>query len=147
MKTPTPLSERERRRLLAIERLNDGFSAQDVADFLGVHLRTVFRWLARYQAHGHKGLRTVPHPPVKAKLDRRQESQVRRWLRRPATAFGFATELWTSKRLAALIWQRFGVSFNSNYLCAWLRRRRFSPQKPRRVPQERDEEEIARWLR
>jgi transposase len=146
MKTQTLTSERERRRLLAIQRLDDGYSADEVADFLGVHLRTVFRWLARYRAHGQRGLRTRPHPPVKTKLDRRQENQVLRWLRKPATTFGFPTELWTSKRLAALIQQRFGVSFNSNYLCTWLKRRRFSPQKPRRVPRERDEEEIARWL-
>jgi transposase len=133
--------------MLALARLRDGYSPEEVADFLGVHLRTVFRWLARYRAHGPRGLLTVPHPPVKTKLDRRQENQVLRWLRQPATAFGFPTELWTSKRVAALIRQRFGVSFNANYLCTWLRRRQFSPQKPRRVPRERDEEEIARWLR
>ena len=35
---------------------------------------------------------------------------------------------------------------NPKYLTVWLRRRGFTPQKPRRVPRQRDPEEIAAWL-
>jgi len=147
MITKTPIPRPASRRQLAVARLNDGYSPQEVAAFLDVHVRTVFRWLAAFRARGPQGLLTAPHPGPRPKLSRRQDAQVRRWLQKPASAFGFPTELWTSKRLASLIRQRFGVSFNANYLCTWLRRRRFSPQKPRRVPRERDDEEIDRWLR
>jgi transposase len=146
MVTKTPTPRPASRRQLAVERLNDGYGPQEVADFLGVHVRTVFRWLAAYRARGPRGLLTAVHHGPRPKLSRRQDAQVLRWLHKPATAFGFPTELWTSKRLAQLIKHRFGVSYNSNYLCTWLRRRRFSPQKPRRVPRERDDEDIDRWL-
>lgn len=33
------------------------------------------------------------------------------------------------------------------YLCAWLRARGLTPQKPQRVPRQRDPETIAAWLR
>jgi transposase len=34
----------------------------------------------------------------------------------------------------------------SRYLSAWLRDRGFTPQKPRRIPRQRDPEAIAAWL-
>jgi transposase len=146
MRPKLPIAELERRRRLAVARVQEGHSPQEVADFLGVHVRSVFRWLAAFRDQGRRGLRAIRHPGPEPKLTGRQEAQVRRWLRKPASDYGFPTELWTSKRLATLIQQRFGVAFNANYLCAWLRRRNFSPQKPRRVPRERDEEKVHAWL-
>jgi transposase len=147
MRPKLPIGELERRRRLAVERVHEGYTPQEVADFLGVHVRSVYTWLAAFRDRGARALDPIRHPGPKPKLNGRQEAQVRHWLRQPATHYGFPTELWTSKRLAAQIRQRLGVAFNSNYLCDWLRRRRFSPQKPRRLPRERDEEEIARWVR
>jgi transposase len=147
MRPKLPSAELERRRRLAVERVSEGHSPQEVADFLGVHVRSVFTWLAAYRARGPRGLDAIRHPGPTPRLTRRQEAQVLGWLRHPATRFGFPTELWTSKRLAALIHKRLGVAFNSNYLCHWLRRREHSPQKPRRVPRERNDDEIDRWLR
>ena len=38
------------------------------------------------------------------------------------------------------------LDLNSRYLSTWLRDRGFSPQKPQRVPRERDPEAVAAWL-
>jgi transposase len=59
---------------------------------------------------------------------------------------GFATELWSAPRLAQLIEREFGIRFHPDYLSTWLRRRGYTPQKPRRVQRERDGEAIERWL-
>ena len=67
------------------------------------------------------------------------------WIARPPTSFGFPTDLWTSRRLAALTEQRLGVHFNANYLVEWLRAREHTPQKPNQPARERDEAAIARW--
>jgi transposase len=45
-----------------------------------------------------------------------------------------------------LIEQEFDIRFHPDYLTVWLRRRGYTPQKPRRVHRERDDEAIARWL-
>jgi transposase len=71
---------------------------------------------------------------------------VHRWLADNPRDHGFATELWTASRLRLLIEQEFGVPFHPDYLTTWLRHRGYTPQLPRRVPRERDEQEIARWL-
>ena len=80
------------------------------------------------------------------KLSATQEQIVRRWLRSPASEHGFGTELWTGARLAGLMAEEFGVRFHASYLSAWLRARGLTPQKPERVPRERDPQAVARWL-
>jgi transposase len=137
----------ERRRVLATQKILDGYSVEDVADFLDVDVRSVRRWWAAFERDGWPGLRGRPVPGRPAKLTRTQEKIVRRWLAEPPTGFGFPTELWTAGRLAELIRQEWGIELNPRYLPRWLRRQGFSPQKPERVPHERDDEAIAGWLR
>lgn len=147
MRTRGSPAELERRRVLAIHRLLDGCAAEEVAEFLGVDPSTVRRWRAAFERDGWAGLRARSVPGRPTKLTRTQEKIVQRWLDDPPTAFGFPTELWTAARLADLIRQEWGVALNPRYLPDWLRRRGFSPQKPDRVPRERDDEAIAAWLR
>ena len=68
------------------------------------------------------------------------------WLSKSPTRYGFPDELWTSRRLASLIEQRYGVHFNASYLVDWLTTRGLSPQKPVKKALERDEAAIAQWL-
>ena len=132
--------------MLAIQRLLDGYAPDEVAEFLDIDASSVRRWRAAFHRDGWDGLRARPVPGRPAKLTRTQEKIVRRWLGDPPTAFGFPTELWTAARLAELIPQEWGVEVNPRYLPRWLRRRGFSPQKPERVPHERNDDAIAAWV-
>jgi transposase len=136
----------EYRRHLAVQRVEDGYSAEDVADFVGVDPRTVRRWVAAFRRHGAAGLAARPVPGRPPKLTSTQEKIVRRWLADNPTKHGFATELWTTPRLSLLIEQEFGIRFHPDYLTVWLRQRGYTPQKPGRVHRERDDEAIASWL-
>src|SRR5262249_29399809 len=71
---------------------------------------------------------------------------VLRWLSESPTEYGFPTDLWSAPRLAQLIEQTFDTRFHPDYLGTWLRQRGYTPQKPRRVPRERDDQAIAQWL-
>jgi transposase len=146
MRTPGSPAELERRRCLAVQRVLEGYSCQEVADFLGVEARSVRRWVAAFGRQGPAALAALPvlgRPPKPAPS---QERIVRRWLADSPAEHGFATQLWTAPRLAQLIEQEWDIRLHPDYLTRWLRRRDFTPQKPRRRPRERDEEAIARWL-
>jgi transposase len=140
-------AELERRRVLAVQRILDGYTAEEVADFLEVDAGSVRRWWAAFCRGGWVGLSAKAIPGRPPKLTRTQEKIVLRWLADPPTEFGFPTELWTAARLAELIRQEWGIVLNPRYLPRWLRQRGLSPQKPERVPRERNEEAIAAWLR
>jgi transposase len=139
-------AELERRRLLAVQRVCEGYTAEEVADFLGIHPGSVRRWVAAFQQDRAAGLAARPASGRPPKLTATQEKIVRRWLADNPTDYGFATELWSAPRLRLLIEQEFGVQFHPDYLGTWLRQRGYTPQLPRHVPRERDEGAIARWL-
>lgn len=143
--TGTP-AELEHRRHLAVQRVLEGHSTEEVADFLGIDPRSVRRWVAAFVQRGPDALAARPAPGRPPKLTGAQEEVVLRWLADSPTEHGFATELGTGRRLAGLIQQEWGVSLHPRYLAAWLRDRDHSPQRPGREPRERDEHAIARWL-
>lgn len=146
MRTEGAPHELERQRRLAVQRLLDGYSTREVADFLGVDPSSVRRWLAAFRRHGVQGLVARPVPGRPTKLSSTQEKIALRWLTDSPLEHGFTTELWTASRLGQLIQEELGVRLNPRYLSAWLRQRGFTPQKPQRVPRERDPKAIAEWL-
>src|SRR3954447_2400339 len=148
MRTEGTAVELQRRRHLAVQRVAEGYSAEEVAAFLDVAPRSVWRWLAAFRRDGDEGLaaRTGRALGRRPKLTRTQEKIVLRWLSDSPTEYGFTTDLWSAPRLAQLIEQEFATHFHPNYLSTWLRQRGYTPQKPRRVPREQDDEAIAQWL-
>jgi transposase len=139
--------ELEKRRRLAVARLIDGYSPPEVAEFLGVHVYSVYRWWDSYRRGGEAALAQRPMAGRPTKLTSRQSATVLHWLERPPQAFGFATSRWTAPRLAWVIDQRFGVRLHPRYLNAWLTERGIRPQVPTRVARERDPVAIAHWIR
>jgi transposase len=132
--------------LLAVQWVLEGFTTEEVAEFLGVDPRSVRRWVTAYREGAAQGLLSRPVPGRPPKLTTTQEKIVRRWLAESPREHGFETELWTASRVGQLIHEEFGVRLNSRYLSTWLRDRGFTPQKPQRVPRERDPKAIAAWL-
>ncbi len=138
--------ELEKRRLLAVARVEEGHAQNQVAAILGVTPRTVNGWMKRHREGGAQALAPKPTRGRPRKLRARQEKAVLCWVGKSPTAFGYPDELWTSRRLGAQIQKRFGVRFNSNYLVEWLTQRRHSAQKPAKRAKEQDAPKVARWL-
>jgi transposase len=145
MRSKGSATELEQRRRLAVQRVLGGWTQKDAADFPGASQRSVGRWVAAHRAAGDDGLKAKAHPGGQRRLTDGQEFEALACLQQPATAFGFPTALWTARRVAKLIADRFGVVYHPDYLRQWLRERGYSPQKPARKAGERDEAAIARW--
>src|SRR5580698_565927 len=109
MKTSWTSQELERRRRLAVERVKAGYSQVDVAEFLGVSDRSVRRWVKAYRDEGAAALTAKPRSGRPTHLTPEQTQQVLGWFHHSPKVFGFATELWTARRVAWLIEKRFGV--------------------------------------
>src|SRR4051812_550863 len=105
-------NELEQRRRLAVQRVLDGYSTQEVADFLGVDPSSVRRWVAALRDRGDSGLLARPVPGRPRKLTPTQEKIVRRWLGDSPSEHGFETDLWTAPRLGRLIHEEFGIRLN-----------------------------------
>jgi transposase len=146
MKNSRTAQELENRRCLAVERVNAGYSQTEVAYFLGVDPRSVRRWMKAYRDGGLSSLKAKPRPGRPPTLTGTQVQTVLSWFQQSPKDFGFRTELWTARRVTQLIRERFGVSFNHRYICAWLANHDITPQKPQRQARERDQARIDHWI-
>lgn len=133
------------RRRLAVELLQDGKTLTDVAQRLAVSESSIKRWKKAFQQGGLAALAPKRHPGPKPKLSRQRKQKLCEILVRGAVAAGFATDLWTCKRVAEVVKREFGVSYHPDHLGRILHELGFSPQKPQRRARERDEATIARW--
>jgi len=136
----------ERRRRRALKLLHEGLQPVEVARKLGVDRRTVRRWRAAFDKTGEAGIAAKPVPGRPLKLDTRNWQKLDRILRRGAQAAGYATELWTCRRVAEVIRREFGVQYHEDHIGRLLRAMGWSPQKPERRARERDEAAIRRWI-
>ena len=137
----------ESRRLRAIGLLEQGLPPVEVARRLGVDRRSVRRWKALHRRAGPSGLRAQRATGRPPKLAHRQRCRLEKILLRGAQAAGFATELWTCPRIARVIRERFAVHYHVDHVCRLLRAMGWTVQRPVRIPSERNEGQIAQWLK
>jgi len=107
----------EARRFAAVARLKRGESTAAVARSLGVCRQSVQRWAAWYRLRGEEGLRCRPKTGgPRPKLARDKLAQLPSLLEQGPSAYGFDTPVWTTERIAGLIWRRFRVRYSRDYV-------------------------------
>ncbi len=143
---PTGTSkELERRRLRAVALLDQGIPGIEVADRLGVTPGAISQWKQRYQRAGPDALNAKPHPGPTHKLTAKQRERLGRLLLQGPRKHGYATQLWTLKRIVKLIEKQFGVTYEASGVWRLLKGMSWSCQKPERRARERDDQAIAQW--
>ncbi len=133
----------QRRRLRAVELVNQGESPGDVAHFLGCGRPSVYTW-AKPAREDPSALAAKPHPGRTPRLGEADRKRLGELLLQGAKAHGWRTELWTAARVADLIERHFGIASHPEHARKVLRRKLgWTSQKPQRRAKERDEVAIA----
>ena|GEM_PF-2522559 len=145
MRTKGTAGELERKRRHAVELLRQGEKPADVRRFLGVSNNALCTWNRTAREQGIDALAAKPKP-MPRRLNEEQLRQLAEELKKGSVAHGWANELWTGTRVAALIQRKFGVMYTPDHVRVLLREAlRWTSQKPEQRGRERDEEEIERW--
>ena len=146
VKRRLPRDWREERRLRAWALHQQGWMGKTIAEALGVSQGAVSQWLKRAREGGVEALYSHPPPGPTPRLSAEQLAQLPRLLSQGAEAFGFIGEVWTAKRVAAVIREAFHVRYHPDHVGRLLRAAGWSPQKPVRRATQRDEAAIERWI-
>ena len=141
------LSEAAKKRLRAGRMLLAGKTPAESAIAVGVARQTVYTWKRLLDEGGIDALRAVPERGRPAQLDESQLAQVRAAVMQGPTEHGFGTDLWTLKRVGAVIERMHGVRFSQVQVWRILGSLGFSPQKPEKRAIERDEAAVQHWKR
>jgi transposase len=140
-----PQDWREGRRLRAWELKQQGWTQRLIAAALGVTPGAVSQWMTRAREGGVDGLRRRIAPGPQPKLTDERLAEVPGLLAWGARAWGFDNEVWTTRRVAAVIERAFGVRYHPAHLSRLLRAIGWSPQKPIQRATQRNEAAIAAW--
>jgi len=135
----------EARRFQAARLFGRGASQATVARTLKVSRMTTYRWYHAWRAHGRKALQAAGRAGRKPRLTRQQWAGIEAALLKGPAAHGFATELWTLPRIAAVIGRRTGVRYHPAHVWRILQGLNWSLQRPTRQPRERDEGAVRQW--
>jgi len=112
--SPMSREQLERRRLAAAEDLRRGVRQADVARKYGVSEASASRWARALRTGGLEALRARKATGVHPKRDQEDLRRLPWALARGATAYGWSTDLWTTKRVAEVIRREFGMAYAYN---------------------------------
>src|SRR3954453_23166692 len=112
--------ELERRRKQAVPAVTAGQPRATVAQVLGVHYKTVARWVRAARKPGGLDAKPQPHPaPGLSDADLRKLEGL---LALGAKAHGWHNQLWTAARVARLIEREFDIRYHAEHVRKILKR-------------------------
>lgn len=137
----------EHYRYRCVKLYKSGERVVDIARRFGFRRESVSRWINKYKKNGKKSLRSMKAPGPKPKVTKEDAKRVLKFIKKPATEYGYETPLWTCKRIQHLVKKKCGKDLHLSNIWRWLVSWNLSPQKPERYAIECDEKEMKRWLK
>jgi transposase len=134
-------------RVRAVEAVSRGLPVGDVSNAYGINRSTLFRWLRRHSESGLPGLERKEvsgRPRLLEDLDKKALWEI---ILKPATDFGYETDLWTIGRVHRIVQEVYETTISHDTIWRRLRDAGLTYQKPERHYFEMDEEAREEWMR
>lgn len=135
----------EIRRRIVVNLLNSGKTQKEVARLAELSQSGVSRIGKRFDEKGEAGLAAEKSPGAPAKLTAEQKAAIPELLIAGPQAYGFEGNLWTRRRVKAVIEEKFGVKYSETHVGVLLKEAGFSLQKPRRRDYRQNQEKVRLW--
>jgi transposase len=145
MRTEALIEVLEERRRIAARMFERGMASQEIAEIVQTHPQTVRAWRRVYEAGGWEALKAKPHFGPRCRLTDEQKQQYLQLLQQPPGEYGYGEGPWTTKRMARLIGDRFGVHYSHDHIGVILHELGYSWQMPAKQARERDEAKVQTW--
>lgn len=129
----------------AVQAVVRGLTIEQTSHAFDISRRTLHRWLGRFNTEGSCARKPGSGRP--RILEQLTEFELRSIVLKPATSFGFESDLWTVCRLHSVITELFSVRVSNDTVWRRLREAGLTYQKPEREYYEIDEEARQKWLR
>jgi transposase len=145
MRKKGSLQELQQLRMVAANMFDKAMAPVEIAQLLGVDDQTVRRWRRMYNAAGREALQLHNGAGRPVKMSDEHKQQFLEMLKLEPKAHGIDSYLWTTKLMARLIFDKFGISYHHDHVGVILHELGWSPQIPARRAKERDAVKIAEF--
>lgn len=148
MKKRLPSPSYESMRIRALELRASGKERKEIMEILGIGKSTLSRWLNRYDEsdtnwYKSKKAGTKGNPKLKAS----DLEELVKELNKGCAAHGFEGEVWTRKRVGAVIAKKFGVQYDPAHVGRLLKKAKWSRQKPMVEAMQQSAERVEKWYK
>jgi transposase len=131
-------------RVRAVDAITRGLPLGEVANAFGIDRTTLFRWVSRNNTVGLLRKAGSGRPPL---LEDLTEEGLVEIILKPATAYGFETDLWTIGRVHRVIQEHYQIEISQDTIWRRLREAGLTYQKPERQYFQMEEEARNNWMR
>jgi transposase len=107
-----------------------GWKQRQIAIALGVTEAAVSKWVTMARDDGPVSLIARSRPGPAPRLEPDQMRLIPDFLGHGAEAYGFRGEVWTCARIAKVIEEEFGVSYNKGHVSRLMRDLHWTPSTP-----------------
>ena len=132
-------------RLHGLLLLCNGFSCKEVSDIFGQNVRTVQRWVQRFNNRGFAGLIEEERPGRPSKIDPATWGYIQQDLRKHPKEFDYSQNLWDGKLLCHHLSEKYAVQMGVRQCQRIFRQMGFRLRKPRPLIAKADPEAQKRY--
>jgi transposase len=134
-------------RLQAILLSADGHTPPDIAQLLHVHRSRAHQWVRHWLDYGLEGIKEGHRSGRPRQLTDAQRRQLHDIIERGPVAYGLNTGLWTSKVVAEVIREEYGVDYHPGHVRKLLYQAGCSVQRPTTRLVQADPRAQRKWTR
>lgn len=135
-------------RVRAVKSYLAGGSVSTIAENLGRHKASVYKWIKIYEKKkSYEGLADKPRSGRPVKITSKTINRIEKDLQKPASKFGYETDLWTCGRVHSLLSKKYKIKISRGHVWKILRNSGFSYQKPERRYYESDPAAQEEWIK
>lgn len=135
------------RRILVLLDFSRGDDPHKIANKHGIGRSTIYSWLKQLLVDGLTSLKPNWKGGRPSKLNKSQKKHLCDLIKAGPQTAGYPSGCWSGLLIQDLIWQKFGVLYNSHYVCDLLKSLGFSYQKARFVSDHLDEIKRLVWMK
>ena len=119
-------------RVRAVKSYLEGGSVEAIASNLGRHKASVYKWIKIYEKKKrYEDLDDKPRSGRPLKITEKVINKIEKDLQKPASKFGFETDLWTCGRVHSLLSKKYKIKISRGHVWTILKKSGFSYQKLR----------------
>jgi transposase len=139
--------EQQWSRIQGVKMARSGIMAKDIAEFFGVSVRSVFKWMAAFVESGQNGLlaKEGAGRPPKVSAEQMQWIAMRVRNNTP-NQLRFEFGLWTLRLIGELIEREWGLRLSRPTLGKIMAQLGFTPQRPLHRAYEQDATLVHTWV-
>lgn len=132
-------------RFASIKLKNTGVKIDTIANSFNVTERAVYRWIKKERMEGTKSLKSSKATGPESFLSENEIITLCKLLRKPATALGYSTDLWSGPRIRHLIKHEFGIEYHEKHMPRLLKWLGLELKFPERRALEQDTKAVREW--